>query len=276
MLQAEYEATEQRLNAAEWTDLKDRLAGEMASSDFWSRPDRFATLARFALMDRVKSAAETANALRGRAARYSRSPGRYSAELCSRFALQLHLIREGIKDALEDAPVELALTIDPVFDGGGDRSATLAWCRNLATMYRAWAEKRRMQISDLPGAVNGGKPDTPILIVSGFGGPPRSGGGSGPSRLRAVRERGGPPCGACAHRPRTARRRPRRQGTPGSHGGPCRGGAAQHRGQTLSGTAAAGARCRREMAHRPPRSRARRRVRFAVGRCVADGALDQP
>ena len=169
MLQAEYEATEQRLNAAEWTDLKDRLAGEMASPDFWSRPDRFATLARFALMDRVKSAAETANALRGRAARYSRSPGRYSAELCSRFALQLHLIREGIKDALEDAPVELALTIDPVFDGGGDRSATLAWCRNLATMYRAWAEKRRMQISDLPGAVNGGKPDAPILIVSGFG-----------------------------------------------------------------------------------------------------------
>jgi hypothetical protein len=135
MLQAEYEATEQRLNDAEWTDLKDRLAGEMASPDFWSRPDRFATLARFALMDRVKSAAETANALRGRAARYSRSPGRYSAELCSRFALQLHL-REGIKDALEDAPVELALTIDAVFDGGGDRSATLAgaaiWRRCIA------------------------------------------------------------------------------------------------------------------------------------------------
>ena len=36
MLQAEYEATEQSFNDAEWTDLKDRLAGEMASPDFWS------------------------------------------------------------------------------------------------------------------------------------------------------------------------------------------------------------------------------------------------
>jgi ATP-dependent Clp protease ATP-binding subunit ClpC len=169
MLQAEYEAMEQRLNAAEWSDLKDRLIADMASPDFWSRTDRFATLARFALMDRIKSAAETATALRGRAARYNRSPRRYSAELSGRFALQLHLIREGIKDALENAPIELALTIDPVFDGLGDRQATLAWCRNLTAMYRAWAEKRRMQISEGPGATNGRGPDAPILLISGFG-----------------------------------------------------------------------------------------------------------
>jgi ATP-dependent Clp protease ATP-binding subunit ClpC len=169
MLQSEYEAIEQRLISTTWTDLKDRLAGEMASSDFWSRPERFATLARFALMDRVKSAAETANALRGRAARYSRSPRRYSAELCGRLALQLHLIREGIRDALEDAPIELALTIDPVFDGGGDRQAILAWRDNLSAMYRAWAEKRRMHISDVAGANNGRDADAPILVISGFG-----------------------------------------------------------------------------------------------------------
>jgi ATP-dependent Clp protease ATP-binding subunit ClpC len=169
MLQAEYEAMEHRLNSAEWNDLKDLLIADMASSDFWSRTDRFATLARFALMDRVKSAAETANALRGRAARYSRPPRRYSAELSGRFALQLHLTREGIKDALENAPIELALTIEPVFDGPGERPATLAWCRNLTAMYRAWAEKRRMQISEGPGAANGKGPDTPILLVSGFG-----------------------------------------------------------------------------------------------------------
>ncbi len=169
MLQAEYDAMEQRLNSAAWSDLKERLITDMAASDFWTRRDRFATLARFALMDRVKSAAETAHALRGRAARYSRSPGRYSAELSGRFALQLHLIREGIKDALEDAPIELALTIDPVFDGPAERQATLAWCRNLAAMYRAWAEKRRMQISEVPGAANGKGADQPILLVSGFG-----------------------------------------------------------------------------------------------------------
>ena len=106
------------------TGLKDKLADDMAAAEFWTRPDRFDVLARFALMDRVKSATETANALRGRLQRYSRSPAHYSTQLSGRLASQLYLIREGIKDALEDAPIELALTIEPVFEGAGDRLAT--------------------------------------------------------------------------------------------------------------------------------------------------------
>jgi ATP-dependent Clp protease ATP-binding subunit ClpC len=164
-LEAEYEAIERTLVSPEWEELREKLTDEMASADFWSRPDRFGTLARFALMDRVKAATESANALRGRVARYSRSPRRYSAELSGRFALQLHLIREGIKDALDDAPVELALVVEPVFDGAGDRQATLAWCRRLTSMYRAWAAKRRMHVAEAPGANR----DAPVLIVSGFG-----------------------------------------------------------------------------------------------------------
>jgi ATP-dependent Clp protease ATP-binding subunit ClpC len=164
-LQTEYEAIERTLASAEWDELKEKLTDEMAATDFWTRADRFGTLARFALMDRVKSATESANALRGRVARYTQSPRRYSAELSGRFALQLHLIRDGIKDALDDAPVELALLIEPVFDGAGDRQATLAWCRTLMSMYRAWAGKRRMHIGEAQGV---GK-DTPILLVSGFG-----------------------------------------------------------------------------------------------------------
>jgi ATP-dependent Clp protease ATP-binding subunit ClpC len=167
MLKAEYEEIERTLHSAEWEELKDKLTEEMSSADFWTRPNRFGTLARFALMDRVKSATETANALLGRVARYSRSPRPYSAELSSRFALQLHLIKEGIKDAIEDAPVELALVIDPVFDGAGDRQATMAWCRKLASMYRAWAAKRRMHVGELGGT--GKDKDTPIIVVSGFG-----------------------------------------------------------------------------------------------------------
>ncbi len=109
MLQDEYEDIERTLRSGEWNGLKDKLSEEMSAADFWNRADRFDTLARFALMDRVKAAAETANALRRRLERYNRSPPRYSAELCGRLALQLHLIREGIKDAFDNAPVELAL-----------------------------------------------------------------------------------------------------------------------------------------------------------------------
>jgi len=59
VMQAEYDGIECTLRSAEWTGLKDKLTGEMAAANFWSRPDRFGTLARFALMDRVKAAAET-------------------------------------------------------------------------------------------------------------------------------------------------------------------------------------------------------------------------
>jgi ATP-dependent Clp protease ATP-binding subunit ClpC len=167
-LQTEYDAIALTLQSVEWQALRDTLTDDMAAADFWNRPDRFDTLARFALMDRVKAAIETATALRGRVARYSRSPRPYSAELSGRLALQLHLIKEGIRDALENAPIELALVVEPVFDGAGDRRATLAWCGQLTSMYRAWAGKRRIQIGDAP---RGGrdKDTPPVLIVSGFG-----------------------------------------------------------------------------------------------------------
>jgi ATP-dependent Clp protease ATP-binding subunit ClpC len=139
----------------------------MSSADFWSRSDRFNTLARLALMDRVRSAAETADALRTRLARGSRRLRPYSAELSGRLAMHLHLIKEGIRDAYDDAPIELALAVEPVFDGAGDRQATLQWCRKLTSMYRAWADKRRMHISDIAGRSK--DKETPILLISGFG-----------------------------------------------------------------------------------------------------------
>jgi ATP-dependent Clp protease ATP-binding subunit ClpC len=167
MLQDEYADIERVQQSAEWTGLKDDLAEDMATADFWTRPDRFGVLARFALMDRVKSATETAKALRGRLERYGRSPSHYSAQLSGRMALQLFLIQEGIRDALENAPIELALVIEPVFEGTTDRLATLGWCQRLGSMYRAWAGKRRMQILEIQGV--GKDKETPILMVSGFG-----------------------------------------------------------------------------------------------------------
>jgi ATP-dependent Clp protease ATP-binding subunit ClpC len=166
-LQAEYDGIERTLASGEWENLKESLSGEMSSVDFWSRPDRFNTLARLALMDRVRSATETADALRTRLARGSRRLRPYSAELSGRLALQLHLIKEGIKDAVDDAPIELALAVEPVFDGAGDRQATLTWCRKLTAMYRAWAGKRRMHINDV--ASRSKDKEMPILLISGFG-----------------------------------------------------------------------------------------------------------
>jgi ATP-dependent Clp protease ATP-binding subunit ClpC len=167
VLQAAYADIEKTLQSAEWAELKEKLTGDMAADDFWNRADRFGTLARFALMDRVKLAAETAAALRERVARYSRTPRRYPTELSGRLALQLYLVADGIKDALEDAPIELALAIEPVLDSAGDRQATLAWCQRLAAMYRGWVGRRRMHLNELAAAPR--QKDAPILLIAGFG-----------------------------------------------------------------------------------------------------------
>src|SRR5262249_25962994 len=153
------------MSSPEWEDLKHRLSADMSSVDFWQRPNRFEQLARLALMDRVAAAAGTVDAVRLRLARGSHQPGHYFRELISRLALQIHLVTEGIRDALEGSPVEVALAVEPALDtGSGDNPATGAWCGQLFGMYRDWAENRHMQVSELKGPE-----DRPILLVSGFG-----------------------------------------------------------------------------------------------------------
>ncbi len=104
VLEGEHAGIAEALATAEWEDLKHSLSQEMAAPGFWARPDRHATLARLALMDRVKAAMSTADALRGRLAKGTERSGRSSRELVARLALQLHLIKEGVRDVHEREP----------------------------------------------------------------------------------------------------------------------------------------------------------------------------
>ena len=164
-LQADYDDVARTLQSPEWDDLKDQLTAAMAAADFWSRPDRFGTLARLALMDRVKLASETAETLKNRLTRSAQSPRGYSAELSGRLALQLHLIKDGMRDAFDNSPVELALAVEPVFNNAAEHAKALAWCRQLTAMYRAWAGKRRMQFNDVSARGN----EQPTIVIGGFG-----------------------------------------------------------------------------------------------------------
>src|SRR5262249_21079780 len=164
-LDAEHARIAKTLASAEWEDLKVKLSADMAAPDFWNRQDRFNSLARFALMDRVKAATETAESLRARLARGARPPRSYSPELVARLAQQLHLVKGGISDGFDNAPIHLALVTEPVFDTSGDKTAALDWCRKVTAMYRDWGDKRRMQMAELPGA----KEEMPVLLINGFG-----------------------------------------------------------------------------------------------------------
>jgi ATP-dependent Clp protease ATP-binding subunit ClpC len=138
----------------------------MLTADFWSRPDRHATLARLALMDRVKVAIDTAASLRARLGKGIDRTGKYSRALVGRLALQIYLIGQGIRDALESAPIEVALQVEPAFERKGDAQARRQWCLELVAMYRKWAGNRHMQLQELacPDARQ-----SPLLLISGFG-----------------------------------------------------------------------------------------------------------
>lgn len=166
VLAAEFEAITQALASANWDSLKQRLSERMAAPAFWSEADRHEVLARLALMDRVQAAARTAESLRGRLDKGARRSGKSSRELVARLALQLHVLKEGVRDVFETAPIEIALLVEAALERQGEREAIRAWCGQLAGMYRAWAGKRHMQLSELAGAVPG---DQQLLLISGFG-----------------------------------------------------------------------------------------------------------
>jgi ATP-dependent Clp protease ATP-binding subunit ClpC len=168
-LENESAAVEAAMQSPQWQQLKDRLSSEMQDSGFWSRPDRFETLARLALLDRIRAAADTAQSLRSRLARGTGRAGKHSRELIARLALQLHLVKEGIRDAFDGEPIEAALVIEPALEKPAEREATRAWCAQLRDMYRAWAKNRNMQLSETRSDRQGDGETLPVLLVSGFG-----------------------------------------------------------------------------------------------------------
>lgn len=149
-----------------WISIQADLASRMQRSDFWNSPDRQATLSRFEVMDRVKAALGTARSLAARLERTAGASGRYSKDLIARLASQLFVLGHGIEDVLTDAPVEVALAVQPVMQERlADSTMTSRWCGRVLEMYRNWAAARGMQLTDVPG------PPTAhaLVVISGFG-----------------------------------------------------------------------------------------------------------
>lgn len=131
---------------------------------FWERADRFRVLSRYALMDRVKAARETAKGLESRLRR-SATNGRFSRDLVTRLASQLYVIEHGIEDVTSNAPVEVVLAVQPMQDASDDPSTSAAWCEQLIQMYRRWASRRHMLIDLVAGAASA----PTLAVISGFG-----------------------------------------------------------------------------------------------------------
>ena len=161
---AELRRIESALTQESWSALEARLVADMQRPDFWGRAERFEVLARYAAIDRVKAALATARGLDARLGRSARD-GRASRDLVSRLAAQLYLVQHGIDDVRLNAPVEIALSVQPVLDAAADPAATSQWTERVLDMYRRWALRRHMQWEDVGTPSCGAA----MVVVSGFG-----------------------------------------------------------------------------------------------------------
>jgi ATP-dependent Clp protease ATP-binding subunit ClpC len=164
-VEAAFRALKERLEGAAWSGLAAQLSDQIADPAIWSRKDRYEVLSRYALMDRVKAAFKTAEALRERVDK-SREARGYSRELMGRLARQIHLSAAGADDAMTNSPIEAVVAVEVALENTGESEAARLWCAQVARMYKSWADKRGMQVEEYPPAEGGA---WPVATVSGFG-----------------------------------------------------------------------------------------------------------
>ncbi len=166
-LAAAQESIAARVAAPDWEAEKASLSATINESGFWSRADRFETLSRYELMDRLAVAADTAASLQGRLARGRNQSGVSAREVMSRLAMQLMLVNEGLRDLGEAAPAEVAVRVEGALEThSGERRQAARWQREVLDMYRHWCRKRNMQLTELEPIGSG---ELPLLVIGGFG-----------------------------------------------------------------------------------------------------------
>ena len=128
---SEFQLIEQLLASAEWETLRLGLAQEMSLSTSGEGPIGTSHLFAWLLIDRVGAAMDDGEALHTRLLR-GRERRATLARAGGRLALQLHLIKEGIRDAIEAAPIEVALQVEPVSGKASPSTMpTRQWCGQL-------------------------------------------------------------------------------------------------------------------------------------------------
>ncbi|MDJ0944449.1 MAG: AAA family ATPase [Kiloniellales bacterium] len=168
-LRQAYELLDAILTSADWQARKDTAMAEMERPDFWSLPERFATLGLAEYLDRVQAGCRRAGSLlrrlEGNAPR-----GQVPANMVGVLAQNLFLLDEACRDILEARPAEAFLMVEASADGTQDWSSCRDFAGKLAAMYEAWATARRMRFTCLECLEEESKPAfRKVYAVMGFG-----------------------------------------------------------------------------------------------------------
>ena len=160
-LERRFAELEAEIEGEEWQGRKDELLRTTQEVEFWEAQERFGVLGEIEYRDRIESGLRSARSLLSRLRGSSRRPREtFRADLVRRVAQQLYLL-DAANDGLaageaRDAFVEVRAD-DPAFGA------------RIGAMYRAWAEKRGMQVQVLAEGHDGGRaPYVFVAAVSGF------------------------------------------------------------------------------------------------------------
>ncbi|HEX6853632.1 MAG TPA: AAA family ATPase [Candidatus Polarisedimenticolaceae bacterium] len=143
---------EELLDAEAIHAAKGDALSRMREPAFWESPDRFALLGRIEQLDRIESGVRAAGSLLERLESRERAP----RDLVGRLAMQLHLLDLAVHDAIEDRPSDAFVAVEAWGDAGSPSRDSNAFAARVAAMYRAWADRRGIQVEDLPAPATDG------------------------------------------------------------------------------------------------------------------------
>ncbi|HWW76729.1 MAG TPA: AAA family ATPase, partial [Pyrinomonadaceae bacterium] len=171
-LQERFDDVAAQVEDESWRARKEEAMRQMQSPDFWSSPARFGVLGEAEYRDRIEAGLDTAGSL---LARLRGDRKRLPPDLVARLAQQLYLLDHACRGLSEGQPRDAFLSINASREAGADRERSDQFARTLVTMYRRWAERRRMRlevVEEHEGArANGAGAEEyrAILAVSGYG-----------------------------------------------------------------------------------------------------------
>jgi ATP-dependent Clp protease ATP-binding subunit ClpC len=159
---------EQRIGSDAWLSAKAAELEAMSASDFWNDPQRFATLSRIELMDRIAAGVEGARSIMRRLEHRADQHHALPASLLSSLAQQIYLLECALHDRDKNCASEVYLSIESV---AGESAAARddSWPHTLLAMYREWGRRRRMRIQLLHENMADGHAPPTLLGCSGFG-----------------------------------------------------------------------------------------------------------
>ena len=161
-------ALEQRIGSEVWLANKAQHLASMNRATFWKDPDRFATLSRIELTDRIDAGVDNARSIMRRLEARAKQRNALPASLLSSLAQQIYLLQCALHDVDAECAPEVFLSVEPVAADGGSRGDP-AWPLAVAAMYREWGRKRRMRVQVLRDGHADADLQLAVLAIGGFG-----------------------------------------------------------------------------------------------------------